>query len=247
MQSGNITADGKTNEMYHASIVAGLVVQKLKKYPNIEVFEIPIGWSLNQTIAEINRRHPICVIDLHTNAGGGHGCTILCLPQARKFAECIYKYLSATTPDNDRGIHDGSEFGIPNAGGIIAEMLFHDCPVELAWYKQHYNELAIAIEKGIVEYLGLTYIPDGEEVKKVKYIVCYDNYINQRAAEYLADALECPTISSERKFDYSNVETVYCVGEKATVWTSYMKRLFSGSDRYTTMDEVREFINNGCK
>jgi hypothetical protein len=168
MQTGNITADGKTNEMYHASKVVDLVIQKLKKYPNIIVQEPKDGASISEVTAMFKSFKPDCAIDCHTNAGGGHGCTVLCTSVSRNFANCIYKYLSEATPDNDRRVVDGSGFAFCNNGGIIAEMLFHDCPQELEWYKHNYETLAIAIEKGICEYLGVEYVEENN-TNKIKY------------------------------------------------------------------------------
>ncbi|ABS33885.1 glycosyl hydrolase [Clostridium botulinum] len=41
-----------------------------------------------------------------------------------------------------------------------------------------------------------------KEKKKVKNLVVYNNICDQRAAEYLADKLNCPTIWGARPFDY---------------------------------------------
>lgn len=86
-----------------------------------------------------------------------------------------------------------------------------------------------------------------KEDKKVKSIVIYGNDIDRRAAEYLADFLSCPTISNSRSFDYSTVENVYAVGNKKENYTSYLKVLLSGSDRYSTMQEVLNYIKTNTK
>lgn len=78
---------------------------------------------------------------------------------------------------------------------------------------------------------------------KVKNIVVYDNEIDERAAGYLADYLQCPTISNNRKFNYSCVENVYAVGGKKEYYTSYLKVLISGENRFDTMQKVLNFIN----
>ncbi|NEZ46487.1 glycosyl hydrolase [Clostridium niameyense] len=81
-----------------------------------------------------------------------------------------------------------------------------------------------------------------KEMGKVEYIVIYNDGADQRAAEYLADFLQCPTISNSRKFDFSCVENVYAVGNKKENYTSYLKVLLSGSDRYSTMQAVLDYI-----
>lgn len=86
------------------------------------------------------------------------------------------------------------------------------------------------------------FISKKEEKKKVKAIVIYNEGADQRAAEYLADFLNCPTISNSRLFDYSTVEHVYAVGYTKEHYTSYLKTLISGNGRYNTLQEVLDFI-----
>ncbi|WP_050607287.1 GH25 family lysozyme [Clostridium niameyense] len=78
--------------------------------------------------------------------------------------------------------------------------------------------------------------------KKVKYIVIYNNGADQRAAEYLADFLSCPTISNSRAFDYSTVEHVYAVGYTKEHYTSYVEKVISGDGRYSTLEAVLKYI-----
>lgn len=85
-------------------------------------------------------------------------------------------------------------------------------------------------------------IGNNKEEKKVKNIVIYNEGADQRAAEYLADFLNCPTISNSRLFDYSTVEHVYAVGYTKEHYTSYLKTLISGNGRYNTMQAVLDFI-----
>ncbi|WP_045905905.1 GH25 family lysozyme [Clostridium botulinum] len=80
-----------------------------------------------------------------------------------------------------------------------------------------------------------------EEEKKVKNLVVYNNIADARAAEYLADKLNCPTIWGARSFDYSVVENVIGVGGKKEQYTSYLKTLISGNNRYYTMQAVLNY------
>nr|5A6S_B Chain B, ENDOLYSIN [Clostridium phage phiCTP1] len=75
-------------------------------------------------------------------------------------------------------------------------------------------------------------------------LVVYNDGADQRAAEYLADRLACPTINNARKFDYSNVKNVYAVGGNKEQYTSYLTTLIAGSTRYTTMQAVLDYIKN---
>lgn len=86
-----------------------------------------------------------------------------------------------------------------------------------------------------------------KEESKVKNLVVFGNSIDRRAAEYLADYLQCPVLDGNVPFDYSVVENVYCVGGAPTTngkvgWTSYAKKIITGVDRYDTMIQVLKFI-----
>ena len=102
---------------------------------------------------------------------------------------------------------------------------------------------------GISGYIDFSYITDefikyikGED--EVENLVVYNDGADQRAAEYLADRLACPTINNARKFDYSNVKNVYAVGGNKEQYTSYLKTLITGSNRYATMQAVLDYIKN---
>jgi GH25 family lysozyme M1 (1,4-beta-N-acetylmuramidase) len=80
---------------------------------------------------------------------------------------------------------------------------------------------------------------------KMENIVCFNNEVDKRAAEYLADYLKCPTIDNNIPYDYSNIKNVYCVG--GGTFTSYCTKLIQGADRYETCQDVLNFISNGGK
>jgi GH25 family lysozyme M1 (1,4-beta-N-acetylmuramidase) len=94
------------------------------------------------------------------------------------------------------------------------------------------------------EFTESIFITNPEEANIVKYIVVYGNEVDERAAKYLADYLQCPTISITLLFDYSTVETVYTVGPGS--FTSYAKKNFSGTDRFDTAQQVLDFIKAGA-
>jgi hypothetical protein len=81
-----------------------------------------------------------------------------------------------------------------------------------------------------------------KEDKKVENIVVYNTGADERAANYLADFLNCPTINNSRKFDFSCVKNVYAVGGNSTQYTSYVKQVISGADEYETMKAVLNYI-----
>jgi N-acetylmuramoyl-L-alanine amidase len=82
-----------------------------------------------------------------------------------------------------------------------------------------------------------------KEEKKVKNLVVYGNSIDRRAAEYLADYLQCPTLDGNIPYDYSDVENVVCIGGAPSLpWTGYAKKIITGTDRFDTMIQVLKFI-----
>jgi lysozyme len=83
--------------------------------------------------------------------------------------------------------------------------------------------------------------------KKVENIVVYHYGADEHSAEILADYLQCPTISSDKKFDYTCVKNIYGVGCKKEDYTSYLTKLISGVDKYGTCRAVLDFIANGGK
>ena len=82
-----------------------------------------------------------------------------------------------------------------------------------------------------------------KEEKKVENLVVFNNIADQRAAEYLADKLNCPTIFGSRPFDYTCVKNVIGVGGKKEQYTTYLSKLISGRSRFDTMQAVLDYIN----
>lgn len=80
----------------------------------------------------------------------------------------------------------------------------------------------------------------------MKYIVQYENDVDRRAAEYLADSLKCPTIDSKRPFDYSKIENVIAVGGGSN-FSSYTKYHIKGADRYETATKTIEVAKDHRK
>ena len=125
---------------------------------------------------------------------------------------------------------------------VIVEVCFVEATEDVALYKKLGPD---TIGKAIAEAISNKKIEVKEE-KKVKGIVIYSNDVDRRAAEYLADYLKLPTISSATNFDYTTVEQagIYAVGGKKGTYTSYLldKNFIAGSDRYETIKKVLKFI-----
>ena len=86
------------------------------------------------------------------------------------------------------------------------------------------------------------------EVKETFYmenLVCYCNAVDKRAAEYLADYLQCPCIDATLPFNYKGVaKNIIAVGGNASPvgFSGYTTKYITGKDRYDTMIEVLKFI-----
>ena len=127
---------------------------------------------------------------------------------------------------------------------VIVEVCFVEATEDVALYKRLGPDV---IGKVIAEAISNKEINNIiKEEKKVKGIVIYSNDVDRRAAEYLADYLKVPTISSATSFDYTTVEKegIYAVGGKQSTYTGYLldKNFIAGSDRYETVKEVLKFI-----
>lgn len=109
----------------------------------------------------------------------------------------------------------------------------------VAGHRDYYNTDCPGTNYPMNEIVNET-LKDAEEEKKVKNIVVYSNEVDKRAAEYLADYLQCPIISNSTPFDYLQVENVFTVG--AGEFTSYTKQNIKGADRYETIKAVLKFI-----
>lgn len=80
----------------------------------------------------------------------------------------------------------------------------------------------------------------------MKYIVQYENDVDRRAAEYLADSLKCPTIDAKRPFNYSKIENVIAVGGGSN-FSGYTKYHIKGPDRYETATKTLEVAKDHRK
>lgn len=90
-----------------------------------------------------------------------------------------------------------------------------------------------------------------EEIKKVKNLVVYGNSIDERAAKYLADALQCATIDASLPYDYSVIQEGGVIGVGGTPvtngvpgWSGYVNKVINGADRYDTCRKVLDFIKS---
>lgn len=195
-----------------------------------------------------------CYSDIHFNASASHEgkgveCVILGYEsglyaskqsyqenyeKARKVCESISKATGLV----NRGVKTNNDFYVlrkSNCHSMIIEICFLDNAADVKKYNS--NVVAAAIVKG----LGGNITNIKEDIK-VKNIVVFGNDIDKRGAEYLADKLQCSTISKNTNYDYSNIENIYCVGGNQSDFTSYCTKFIAGSNRYETCQNVLNFI-----
>jgi hypothetical protein len=175
MQNKNITADKHSSEMYHAGIVADLLIKKLSKVTDIEVMLATDGESLTAVHRDMDSFKPDVAIDIHTDGFNGQamGTTVLANSSTWKFAEIVSRRVSAVNPDDpNRGVKNGEQFAFVRYGGIIAELLFHDNAPSMQFYIKHYEDYANALFESILEYLGISAVNNvNVEVEEVKGII----------------------------------------------------------------------------
>ena len=89
--------------------------------------------------------------------------------EGEKLANAIYGYLSALTPTEDLGVKEGYstfngqgmyELRRTVAPAILAEIAFHDNPQDAQFIMDNIYEIGQGIAKGILDYFGISYIPD---------------------------------------------------------------------------------------
>jgi N-acetylmuramoyl-L-alanine amidase len=194
---------------------------------------------------------------IHLNAGGGHGVEVLYKSaKGKEYAERIVNKIAELGFTNRgakadvRGLYEFNHVIAPNN---IIEVFFCDSQTDVDLYnKLGIDVIAKAIAEGIVGHEIKIQQPNKsiqntiiKEEVKVKNLVVYGNSIDRRASEYLADYLQCPTLDGNIPYDYSNIENVVCVGGKPKDldWTSYAKKIITGTDRYDTMIQVLKYIN----
>lgn len=156
--------------------------------------------------------------------------------------------LGFTGPKNkSRGVKEDNslyELKATKMASIIVEVCFVEATEDVALYKKLGPD---KIGQVIAEAISNKKI--NNKVEKVEYdmknLVCYCNQVDKRAAEYLADHLQCPCIDATLPFNYNGVaENIIAVGGNANPvgFSGYTTKYIAGKDRYETIKEVLKFI-----
>ena len=248
-------AVGRIKDGEHTRLVGNEVRRLLKERGNT-VYNCTIDYasttneSLALIIQQANRQELDWFISIHFNAGGGKGVEVYTY-EGRQYQDAIdvCKNISNLGFIN-RGVKAGTGLYVirkTKAKSMLIEVCFVDTDDANKYLEVGYKAIAKAIVDALDKHISNnSNNNDNEEEKKVKGIVIYSNDVDRRAAEYLADYLKLPTISSKTNFDYTTVEQsgVYAVGGDKGTYTSYLKdeNFIAGSDRYETIKAVLKRI-----
>lgn len=123
-----------------------------------------VSWQANA--AESNAWGADIHVEVHTNAGGGHGTEVwhrTGSTKGQRLAQCVYPFIAAASNQPDRGVKASTAYGAlnsTNAPAIIIEAAFHDNVAEAEEIRQSVDEYALAIARGIAKYHGVTLLVD---------------------------------------------------------------------------------------
>lgn len=173
IQKRNIFCVGGITEAQNSNAVTDILEKALKEKYGFEVKRnSPSMETISQIIADSNAFDPDIHVAIHSNAGGGRGCEVMCgyTENSKKLAQYIYNEFVGITPSSDRGVKDGMGLGeikSTNAYATLIEMAFHDNTEDATWLINNRQACSTAIEKGICKYFGVNYIADKVEAPVV--------------------------------------------------------------------------------
>ena len=96
------------SEYSEMSVLVGMVVQKIQRVGH-EAYHVGTG-ELEEKVDYINAIAPDCAIELHLNAGGGHGYETLHYPgsvQGKALASSVNSSVGLVLNSRNRGIKEG--------------------------------------------------------------------------------------------------------------------------------------------
>lgn len=160
--------------------------------------------SLQERINECNAFNPDCAVEIHNNAGGGDGAEIY-HAKNNSYDDALAKYILAeivAIGQNSRGLKTklipstGQDyFGFVrsiNAPSVLTECAFIDNKTDLAIIDtpEEQKAMGVAIAKGILKYLGITYKEPTANNVGVLYRVQVGAYSKEENAESMLAKLK---------------------------------------------------------
>ncbi len=154
-------------------------------------------------------------------------------------------------------INTAQDTGVPRV--FLIEVAFHSNPKEEALLKQSATREKVARAladviadtfgvqgttpqiTSMADIRGVDYTPKQQNIKQevvlVDNIVVYNNDVDKRAAEYLADYLRCPIVHADN-YKTGMAKKVFAIGASKIAGATAL----TGSDRYETLKEVLNFM-----
>ncbi len=134
--------------------------------------------TLTEIVADANAKNPQIYVALQSQSAGGElsGAEVFYYKadtNSNRLASDIFEHLSKITPSEDIGLSDGSpvygglgfyELRKTNAPAVIVEIGFHDNPADAEFIINNIYEIGVEITKGILDYLGVSYKEQSEEI-----------------------------------------------------------------------------------
>lgn len=161
LQDANIGYGSYGSEESRMTLIGDSLVAKLKNN-GFEVYRNSRDMTLAQAVADSNSKNVDLHIAVHSDAGGGRGCTAFYKSaNGQRIANAIYENLSPITPDtSDNGVRYRDnlyELNNTKAVATLVEVSFHDNPDDAAWIMSHIDDIATAFAKGACKYFGVAY------------------------------------------------------------------------------------------
>ena len=163
-QEANIGKGDYGSEEKRMNEIADILEDLLIKQ-NITVYRNKPTMKYYQCTMESNNLKPDIHVAIHSDAGGGHGCTAYTSgsSKGRILANYLYQEVSAISPTEDRGVRitkDLNEVVKTNAIACLIEVSYHDNFDEARWIMNNIKAIATALFKGILKYFGIAPMVD---------------------------------------------------------------------------------------
>jgi N-acetylmuramoyl-L-alanine amidase len=169
-------------------------VMWLLQYNHVEAYTSKADWKIAQTIEDSNNKRADIHVVVHSNAGGGRGCTIFYYGKSikgNKLSTFLFNRIAPVTPTGDRGLKPDNELDELEKTKAIAsyiEVDFHDSIDGATFLRNNKHDIAIAISKGICDYFGITFATPPDKNSKL-YKVQVGAFSNRNNAENLKNEL----------------------------------------------------------
>lgn len=165
VQENNVNKNVNFVEETEMNLITDILEVELQRH-GVTTYRNDPGMSLYQIVTDSNSKNVDFHFAIHSNAGGGKGTEIYIYAKggkAEQYAEKIYAEVASTTPTADRGIKvDSSLYETKNtkAPAALIEVDFHDNDTIAKWIQENRKPLAVAMCKGILKQLGITYVEE---------------------------------------------------------------------------------------